>query len=569
MWYKEAMDAVGPELSDLSACDAPVGEPGCGTAAVWVPPPPVRAPGRVWEDCPVNAELFGLRAQWGNYKRLHRDACEREKALKEKLAELEARLRQRERELFAAKSERRRRRTRKAGESEATPGARPRRRGHQRGAPGHGRKDYAHLPVREEWVELAEGERCCPSCGLPFEVVGGSEDSEQVEVEVRAYRRRLRRRRYRPTCRCAGLPAVSAAPRPPKLIPKGRYGTSVWVSVLLDKYEFLRPTHRLVEDLKTHGLELSAGTVTDGLRRLAPLFEPLVAGIVARNVTEEHWHADETGWRVFVREEGKAGLGWWLWVFAAPTSVVFVVDRSRGRRVPETHLAGAEAGVLVVDRWPSYQSVAKVKAGKILLAFCWGHVRRDFVRVAKDWPGQAPWGNAWLDAIAELFVLNALRRKALGDPAAFAPRDEAVRKAVEQLAARREEELAQAELHPARRRVLESLRGHWKGLTLFVERPEIAMDNNEAERQLRGPVVGRKTFYGSGAIWAGELAAALFSLFATLKRWKLNPRRWLAAYLDACAAHGGKPPPDAESFLPWNLSETRRRELALQPPPDT
>ncbi|HRT95118.1 MAG TPA: IS66 family transposase, partial [Planctomycetota bacterium] len=524
--------------------------------------------GRVCEDCPVKVELFGLRAQWGNYKRLHRQACEREKALKEKVQDLEARLRQRERELFAAKSERRRG-ARQPGESDATSRTRRRRRGHQRGAPGHGRKDYAHLPVREEWVELAEGNRRCPTCGLPFEAVGGSEDSELVEVEVRAYRRRLRRRRYRSTCRCAGLPAVIAAPRPPKLIPKGRYGVSVWVTVLLDKYASLRPTYRLVEDLRTHGLELSVGTVTDGLQRLAPLFEPLVAGIVARNVAEKHWHADETGWRVFVRLEGKAGLGWWLWVFAARSSVVFVLDRSRGRQVPETHLAGAEEGVLVVDRWPSYQSLAKVKAGKILLGFCWGHVRRDFLRVARDWPGQAAWGNEWLDAIGELFHLNALRREVLADPAAFASRDEALRKAVERVAERREAELGQADLHPARRRVMESLRNHWKGLTLFVGRPEVAMDNNEAERQLRGPVVGRKTFYGSGALWAGELAAALFSLFATLKRWKLNPRRWLTAYLEACAAHGGKPPPDAASFLPWNLPEARRRGFAAQPPPDT
>ena len=62
---------------------------------------------------------------------------------------------------------------------------------------------------------------------------------------------------------------------PPKLIPRGLYGVSVWVTVLLDKYGFLRPTGRPVEDLATQGLELSAGTVTDGLRRLAPLFATL------------------------------------------------------------------------------------------------------------------------------------------------------------------------------------------------------------------------------------------------------------------------------------------------------
>ena len=47
-------------------------------------------------------------------------------------------------------------------------------------------------------------------------------------------------------------------------------------------------------------------------------------------------------------------------------------------------------------------------------------------------------------------------------------------------------------------------RNHWQGLTLFVEDPDLPMDNNQAERALRGPVVGRKNYYGSGAQWSGE-----------------------------------------------------------------
>jgi len=185
------------------------------------------------------------------------------------------------------------------------------------------------------------------------------------------------------------------------------------------------------------------------------------------------------------------------------------------------------------------------------------------------WPEEREWGLSWVQRIGELVHLNRLRVEALDTYAAFAPRDVAVRSAVEAMAARRDEELAQPDLHPARRRALESLLGHWEGLTRFVEHPWIPMDNSEAERQLRGPAVARKVFYGSVALWAGHLAAALFSLFATLRLWRLNPRLWLTAYLEACARHGGKPPPDAESFLPWNLSEARRRALAAVPPPDT
>ena len=71
--------------------------------------------------------------------------------------------------------------------------------------------------------------------------------------------------------------------------------------------------------------------------------------------------------------------------------------------------------------------------------------------------------------------------------------------------------------------MLTSLRNHWSGLILFVAHPDIPMDNNQAERALRGPVVGRKNYYGSGALWSGELTATLFSLFHTLELWQINP----------------------------------------------
>ena len=70
-------------------------------------------------------------------------------------------------------------------------------------------------------------------------------------------------------------------------------------------------------------------------------------------------------------------------------------------------------------------------------------------------------------------------------------------------------------------------------------------------------MVGRKNYYGSGAQWSGELSAALFSLFHTLERWRINPRTWLTEYLNGCADAGGRVPADFERFLPWNRREAR------------
>ena len=89
------------------------------------------------------------------------------------------------------------------------------------------------------------------------------------------------------------------------------------------------------------------------------------------------------------------------------------------------------------------------------------------------------------------------------------------------------------------------------------------MDNHLAERSERGPGVGRKNDYGSGAVWSGRLAALLFSLFGTLRLWGLNARPWLTAYLTTCAELGGQAPADVSAWLPWNLSAEQRTAWSL------
>ena len=101
---------------------------------------------------------------------------------------------------------------------------------------------------------------------------------------------------------------------------------------------------------------------------------------------------------------------------------------------------------------------------------------------------------------------------------------------------------------------------------VIVGRPEVAMDNNSAERILRNPVVGRKNYYGSGSVWSAHLAAMLFSVIQTVLLWGLNPHHWLHAFLQACADHGGQSPTDLSAFLPWQMTPERRETLARPVP---
>src|SRR5262249_28733679 len=212
-----------------------------------------------------------------------------------------------------------------------------------------------------------------------------------------------------------------------------------------------------------------------------------------------------------------------------------------------------------------YKAMTQVKEGRILLAFCWAHVRRDFLAVARDWPSEEAWGLSWVADIGQLYHLNEQRLAACADPLAFAQRHADLDVAVQRMAQRCQQERDDPQLHPARRKVLESLQEHWSGLTVFVAVWDVPMDNNAIERTLRGPVVGRKNYSGSGSLWSGWLAAMLFSVFETVQRWGLNARLWLTAYLEACAAAGGQAPVDAARFLPWRLSAEDKRRYGGEP----
>ena len=429
-----------------------------------------------------------------------------------------------------------------------------RKRGQQRGSVGHGRTIEAQLSERHEDIVLEKAQ--CPECGLAFKEFAGTEDAQVLEIEVKAYRRVIHRHRYMPTCECGCVSGIVTAPSPARLIERGKFGISVWTSVLLDKFAYGRPSQRLLQDLADHGLNMAPGTLAGGLQAIAPLFKPLDSAFQSKLRSEPYWHADETRWAVFVDVVGKAGHRWYLWVFQSCSVVHYVVDKSRAAEVIMTELAGVDEGIISCDRYSGYKRFARLNPG-VRLAFCWAHQRRDFLELANSYPQSQDWALQWVERIGHLYHLNGLRLKALTDSPERVNSQLALEQAVQQMATDCAFGVANHETFPPAAKVLQSMTAHWTGLTVFVACPWVDIDNNQAERSIRAPVVGRKNFNGSGSEGSAELAATMYSIFATMKLWGLNLRTWLTAYLQACADNGNEPPVDLDAFLPWQM-DTRR-----------
>jgi transposase len=516
---------------------------------------------------PLRAEVAGLRRdnlegrqQAGSWRSRPADAVRRIAALEQENEPLHGEVRQLQAERFGRGAEKPSGSDRSQEREDPADDQPKRRRGRQPGQAAPRRRDYSHRPAREEFIDLPEAEPVCPPCGRPLKACG-SDDSEPLEIEITVYRRVIHRRRGRRTWDGPGPRTFTAAP-PPKRIPKSLRGASVWVEILLDKFASHGPTQRLLEQWRFGGLDLAAGAVTDGLQRLEPLWGPILEALLQRNRPSHYQQADETRWLVFVEQQGQGGFGWWLGVFHSEDTVAYLLDDSRSHRVPEDPYPPRAGGVLRVDRYRADKALLQVKNGGLILAFCRAHVRRDFVRVGKGWPEWKPRALAGLQRIRDLYRWDRRRRAEAGDPAAPAGREQAVAAMRQQLDA----EWVDLTLRTPACQALTSLQEHWSGWTLFVADPRMPMDNHLCERRWRGPAVGRKNYYGSGALWSGRLAATLFSIWATLPLWQIHPRLWFNGYLQSCAEAGGQAPSDIEPFLPWKRSPDIRRKLRLASP---
>jgi transposase len=195
------------------------------------------------------------------------------------------------------------------------------------------------------------------------------------------------------------------------------------------------------------------------------------------------------------------------------------------------------------DAYSAYEALRKVRARAgptFKQAHCWAHSRRRYVQAEPHHPE----AKAMLDLIGKLYAIEARAG------AAHATGSEPWRALLGDLR-RTESKAVLAEIQAWRvavhalpssslGRAVAYMDDNWRELTVFVDDVEVALDNNETERAIRGLAVGRKVHYGSKSLRGTEVAALFYSLVETAKRVGAHPEQYLtAAALHAIAHPGG------------------------------
>jgi len=417
----------------------------------------------------------------------------------------------------------------------------------------HGRAIPGNIPVIEQIIEIPEGDCNCGLCGKAYRRTTMYEESNEIDIQIKVVRNRIKRVKYAKDCDCDTSPEIVTAEKPANIIYKSLYSTSLWVLLLVFKYCYQIPLFRQSNKLwSKNGYVFRNSTIIGGFKKLHAVLVPLYNAMIKKSKTEEHWNADETSWKVFTDKLNKKTFNWWMWVFASANVIVYILDRTRSAAVPKKHLGEKKFGIINVDRYTAY----KVLAPMLLLALCWYHVRRDFIKAAVSFPKLADWANSWIELIAGLEDTNDIRVESfvLENPD-YPVNQSLLENKVDHFFERCQEQLSDPALTEAQAKVLRSLQKNKEGLTVFVSNPLVPMHNNLAERSLRPLALGRNNYYGSRAPWSGELAAICMSINMTAQLYNIDTQAYMKYYFQVCANNDSKPPDNIEPLLFWNLSD--------------
>lgn len=405
-----------------------------------------------------------------------------------------------------------------------------------------------HLP-REEVVHAAACS--CPSCGGELRRLG--EDVTEI-LEYRPGRFHVIRH-LRPKFSCRRCESITQAAMPDLPIERGRPGPGLLAHVLVSKYADHQPLYRQSEIYAREGVQLERSTLADWVGRSAAILEPLVSLLREEVMAAPQLHGDDTPVPVLAPGMGKTKTGR-LWVYVrderphgsdTPPAAAYFYSPDRKGDHPQRHLAGF-TGHLVADAYAGFNALytAERQPGPVIPVACWAHVRRKFhdVYAAK----QSPVAQEALERIAALYAVEKAIRGRPPDER-HQVRQERSRPVAEDLFAWMETTLpklsGRSDLAAAMRYAL----ARRENMLRYLDDGRLAIDNNAAERALRGVALGRKNYLFAGSDAGGERAAAVYSLIETAKLNGLDPQAYLA---DVIARIGPYPARHLADLLPYN-----------------
>jgi transposase len=369
------------------------------------------------------------------------------------------------------------------------------------------------------------------------------------------------------------------------ILPKSMASPSLLAHVTNSKFNLGLPLYRVSQDLQRYRMDLSPGTLGTwmsliGGEKIVPVINLIRDALFAA----PFMHIDETPLQI-LRSDKATGSDHYIVVRAGgpPGQRIILYDYLASRTTAglKQFFLGPEGpyqGKLVSDGLERYDDIAAEL--KLLHFGCLTHCRSMFFKARKvsNLPSTRTLANAAIeDYIGPVYriegQIKALRAEyeQRGEPlpleTVLEVRQEKSKPILEKFKAWIDE------LHPATPpssalgKALGYATRQWPKLVRHLDHPEIPVDNNYSEQQIKHFATGRKAWLFSYDASSAQASANLFSLVMTCRVNDIEPY----AYLNYLFEHlpAATTVEQIEALLPWNLKamldEQKKSQEAVQP----
>jgi len=403
-----------------------------------------------------------------------------------------------------------------------------------------------HLPRTEIVLEAADR---CGDCGGALKPVSEDVTEELDYVPGRFIVNRIVRPRL--ACRCCDR--FYQAPLPSRPIERGRPGPGLLAHVLVSKYGDHLPLYRQSQIYARESLNLDRSTLADWAGKSTALLEPL-ADAIGRHVKQgAAIFVDDTPVDLLAPGAGKTKTAR-LWTYGrderswsgpAPPAAFYQFSKDRSGAHPQGQLRDYR-GVVHADGFSGFNPLFETPG--VTEMACMAHIRRKFVDVAR-----ANGSAVATEAVERIAALYAIEKEARGQPpdARAAIRQAKARPLLDDL----DTWLKAERMKVSAKSTLGKAIGY--GLTRlpkvapYLDDGRLELDNNFAERSIRGIAVGRKNYLFMGSEGGGKAAAIAYTLIETCKLNAVNPQAWLTDTLARIADHKIT---RIDELMPWHYA---------------
>ncbi len=320
-----------------------------------------------------------------------------------------------------------------------------------------------------------------------------------------------------------------------------KFDESFMADIVVKKLAYHIPFYRQQEMMNCVNIGIERQTLSSLFVNLGQKLKPLYYALKDATFISGYLHTDDTPARMLKPGNGKTvEVRMWAYESAGPNAPPYIVyDFSKDHKYEHPiNFMKDFNGVIHADAFGAYVKLDKDPGSSINWAGCMAHARRKFFEAEA---GDQKFKKYILETISEIYKYEKV---AWMNSAAtrLEIRDKLERPLVDEMFTKLWHKVKTEILLPKEKltKAINYMLNYEKNFRMYLDDPNIKIDNNSGERIVRKVVIGKKNWMFVGSPKAGGSMAILYSFVQSCRALNIDPQKYLEDIFKRLPSHPHK-----------------------------